>query len=218
MSLNQNKESKKDEFEDLINYNLNKIFLKDIYVTLTSYKLSVPVVAVIINYSDSILSVRFKKNSDYFKHLIIGDPVVINISDKDTLYSARSSVINCNSETIDLKVEKVSSKDDLRKEKRFLVGLSGEIKYDNNESFIIIKNISQTGLKFISKLNIPLGTDVPVLINTYEFLQINCIVKIVQKNTFLDNYSYGGTIKEIDNKSLKNLNTCIQNLTYIFEL
>lgn len=217
MNLNKNKKDKKDEFEDLINYNLNKFFLKDIYVTLTSYKLPVSVIAVVIDYASNILSVRFK-DSNYTKNLQIGDPIIINITNNDTVYSASASIVSYYSTTMDLKIEKVTSKDDLRKEKRFLVALRGRVEFNNDKSFIIIKNLSQHGLSFSSKLNIPINSEISIYFNTYEFFQVSLIGKVVQKNSLADNYSYGISIKHIDNRSLRNLNVCIRNLIHTFEI
>ena len=212
MNIKKNKEDKKDEFENLINDNLNKIFLKDIFVTLTSYKLPISLTAVVIDYTKNILSIRFK-DSKYAQTLETGDPVVINIASNSILYNASASIVSHSSTNMDLKIEKVTSKDDLRKEQRFFVALKGKVTYNDDTSFIIIKNLSQNGLYFFSNLNMSLGSDVLVSFNTYEFFEVSIIGKIVQKNSLTDDYSYGISIEHIDDKSLRNLNICIRNLT-----
>ena len=210
MSFNKN--TPKDEFDELINSNLSKGFLKDIYVMLTSYKIPLSIVAVIISYSEDILKLRFK-DSKYVENLRLGDAIVVNISDGYMVYSATSVVLFYNTEIMELKVEKVSAKKDLRKEKRFLVKFRGEVEYGEQKSLIIVKNISQSGFNFVSKVDIPLGEEVLIKIITDESLQIKALIKIIQKSTLMDNYSYGVIINNMDNNSLKNFNKCIRNLT-----
>ena len=200
-----------NNFDDLLSNDLNRFFLKDIYVTLTCYKLTTSLSAVVIDYSDNILSVRFK-SSDLTKNLLVGDPIVISLSHENILYNASASILSVYTSTMDLKIEKVVTKNESRKNKRFLVGFSGELTYNDSKSFIIVKNISLTGLKILSKSNLPLNSEIDISINTYDFVRINFKAKIVHKTTLIDTYYYGVEITNIDNDNTKKLNVCINSL------
>ena len=200
-----------NNFDDLLSNNLNRFFLKDIYVTLTCYKLTTSLKAVVIEYSNNILSIRFK-SSDLTKKLLVGDPMVISLSHENILYNASATILSVYPSTMDLKIEKVVTKNESRSAKRFLVGFSGELIYNDTTSFIIVKNISLNGLKFLSKNNLSLNTEVDININTYDFVKINFKAKIVHKSTLIDTYSYGVTITDIDDINAKKLNECINNL------
>ena len=207
----QEKDENNYDFDNAINTTLNKFFIKDIYITLTSYKLLTPLNAVVLDYSSNILTVRFK-NSDLKTELLVGDPIVVNLVNKDKVYNASASVLVCSQSTMDLKIEKVVTKEELRKENRFLVGFSGELIYNDAKSFIVIKNISLKGLNFLSKEDIEVGTNIKLSINTYNFTKIDIMAKIVHKTSLIDNYSYGVLITEITGDNKKKLVECIKTL------
>ena len=207
----QEKDENNYDFDNAINTTLNKFFIKDIYITLTSYKLLTPLNAVVLDYSSNILTVRFK-NSDLKTELLVGDPIVVNLVNKDKVYNASASVLVCSQSTMDLKIEKVVTKEELRKENRLLVGFSGELIYNDAKSFIVIKNISLKGLNFLSKEDIEVGTNIKLSINTYNFTKIDIMAKIVHKTSLIDNYSYGVLITEITGDNKKKLVECIKTL------
>lgn len=206
----KNSDNKKS-FDDSIQNNLNKLFLMDIYVTITSYKLLEPLKAVIIDYSKNILSLRFKDLS-LVENFIIGDPIVINLTNEGILYSANATVLIRYNSTMDVKIEKVLSKNDNRKEDRFLVSFSGEMEFENNNTFIVLKNISKSGLNFLSKVDLPLNSKVKITFTTYDFTKISCIVSIIHKNSLIDGFTYGAFIVNMDANNLKKLNICLQKL------
>ena len=200
-----------NNFDDLLSNDLNKFFLRDIYVTLTCYKLTTSLAAVVIDYSNNILSIRFK-SSDLTKNLLVGDPIVISLCHENILYNASASILTVYTSTMDLKIEKVVTKNESRSNKRFLVGFSGELTHDDNTSFIIVKNISLTGLKILSKVNLPLNSEIDISINTYDFVKITFRAKIIHKTTLIDAYYYGVEITNIDDTNAKKLNVCISSL------
>lgn len=209
--MSQEKDNNNQDFAKAISSNLNKFFIKDIYVALTSYKLLTPLNAVVLDYASNILVVRFK-SKDLQRELLVGDPVVINLVNKDVVYNVSASVLVCTSTTMDLKIEKVVKKEDLRKERRFLVGFSGELLHDNNKTFIVIKNIGLQGLNFLCKEDIEVGSEINVSINTYDYIKIDVKAKIVHKTSLIDNYSYGVFITDITEDNKVKLIKCLKSL------
>lgn len=201
----------KKSFDKSISDNLNRLFLIDIYITITSYKLLAPIKAVVIDYSKNILSLRFKE-SDSIKKFTSGDPLVVHLLHDGIVYKANASVLTKYDLTMDVIIEKVLSEDDARKEKRFLVSFSGKMFFQDEDSFIIIKNISRQGLNFLSKVDLPLSTKVKLTFETYDFIKISYVASIIHKNKLIDGYSYGAFIVNIDANNLKKLNYCLQNL------
>lgn len=211
MSIFKTPDDQKKMFDKSISESLNKLFLMDIYVTITSYKLLTPIKAVIIDYSNNILSLR-PNDSQATKKFTSGDPVVIHLSSEDILYNANASILTNYNLTMDVIIEKVLSQKDIRREKRFLVSFSGEITYQNEKSFIVLKNISMQGLNFISKLDLPLNAKIDITFTTYDFTKISFVASIVHKNSLINGYSYGAFIVNIDANNLKKMDYCLHNL------
>lgn len=211
MSSFKNYDDQKKSFDKSINDSLNKLFLVDIYITITSYKLLSPIKAVVIDYSKNILSIRFKE-SNLIKKFTSGDPIVIHLLNDGTLYNANASILTRYDSTMDVIIEKVLSENDSRREERFLVSFSGEMAFQDKKSFIILKNISRQGLNFLSKVDLPLSAKVKITFETYDFIKISYTASIIHKNTLIDGYSYGAFIVNIDANNLKKLDHCLQNL------
>lgn len=211
MAFFKNYDDQKKSFDKSIANYLNKLFLVDIYVTITSYKLVVPVKAVVIDYSNNILSLRFKK-PELIKNLTSADPIVIHLSNDEILYNANASILTKYDSTMDVIIEKVLSEKDARREKRFLVSFSGNLNLQGEKSFIIIQNISRHGINFRSKLDLSINTKVHVSFKTYDSTNISFIATIVHKNSLIDGYHYGAFIINIDANNLKKMVDCLKNL------
>lgn len=150
-------------------------------------------------------------------NILVGDSIVTIYLHDDVEYVLNGEVIDItliHPQYITIKIENVEKFKNVRKQARYSVSLSANVKNADTKQvyFAIVKNISLSGVSFTCNNEFEAGTDLFINIAVSKDVIISFYGRIVRARQLLSCFEYGMVQTDIDLLNQEELENYIQKL------